>query len=122
MGLNKPMISSAPRFLSGVLLLCFCPAVRGAPQNSFVLAQGGKTQYTIDLPDKPSEVEQFSAEELQKYLKKMSGATFPIAVHHGAHSIFIGRAATPQLVEQNDPRFDGFSYEAQPGVILLAGA
>jgi len=42
------------------------------------LAEKGKALVSIQLPDHPTATEKFSAEELGRYLKKISGADFPL--------------------------------------------
>jgi hypothetical protein len=46
--------------------------------SEIVLADDGKTEYSIVLPKDPSEAQVFAATELQSYLLKISGAFFPI--------------------------------------------
>lgn len=41
------------------------------------LAEDGRTQYKIVIPEGASETLKYAAEELSKYLKEISGAVFP---------------------------------------------
>src|ERR1044071_9143487 len=45
---------------------------------SLTLADNGQTKYTIVLPANPIPSERYAAEELQRYLEKISGAKLPI--------------------------------------------
>ena len=42
------------------------------------LAEDGRTQYKIVIPEGASETLKYAAEELSKYLKEISGAVFPV--------------------------------------------
>ena len=91
--------------------------------HSFVLAEGGRTDYRIVISAGASGVEQFAAQELQRYLNRITGATFPI-VKGGASGrvILIGSQMMPSsLIDEHKLGFDGFIYQAKPGRILLAG-
>ena len=90
--------------------------------SDFVVAQGGQTAYQIVLSQVPSEVETFAALELQKYLGRMSGAHFPLrGPAQSGHRILIGSASLAGTVNRAALGFDGFVYQAQPGLIVLAG-
>lgn len=55
-------------------------AARGTPTpERIVLAQDGKTEYCIVVASQAAAPVRFAAEELQKYLKKISGVELPIA-------------------------------------------
>jgi hypothetical protein len=56
----------------------FGPAVARAASSPFVLVQEGRPMATIVAAAKPSENARAGALELQKYIKKMSGADLPI--------------------------------------------
>ena len=44
------------------------------------LAEDGRTQYKIVIPEGASETLKYAAEELSKYLKEISGAVFPVTI------------------------------------------
>jgi Domain of unknown function (DUF4838) len=91
--------------------------------NTFILAEGGRTAYQIVLSKNATEVERFAAQELQRYLNRITGATFPI-VHGGptGKAILIGPQLLPAgFIDSRKLGFDGFIYQATPGKILLAG-
>lgn len=62
----------------GLLVAAVAGDARAAQQPSVLLTENGMPRATIVLPAGASEVVSFAAEELQKYLKKISGATLPI--------------------------------------------
>ena len=107
-----------------VLFLGFpCTSGAAAQKPFFVLAEGGKTNYQIVVSTPASEVEQFAAKELQRYLNLMTGATFPI-VKGGASGnvIRIGSGMLPaSFIANHQLGFDGYVDQARPGKILLAG-
>lgn len=51
-----------------------------ADQTPLVLAQEGKSDYIITIPNKATPVEKTAAQELQTHLAEMTGATLPIFV------------------------------------------
>ena len=53
-------------------------AMNSAQVGSFILAENKKTDYRIATSKGASEVEEFAAQELQKYLNRITGARFPI--------------------------------------------
>lgn len=99
------------------------PRTGSAKPRTFILAENGKSNYEIVLSGSASEVEQFAAEELQKYLKTMTGAMIPIAQGSaGAKVILIGDKMAPRgLINATKLGFDGYVCQARPGKILLAG-
>ena len=112
--------------LIGALVVCFgflCSAGATAQTRSLILAQDGKTDYQIVLSKAASDTEQFAAQELQRYLNRMTGATFPIARGEaGGKVILVGARMMPAgLIDSHKLGFDGFVYQVKPGKILLAG-
>lgn len=86
------------------------------------LASGGRSDFVIVTPPQPEAPESFAAQELQKYIRLISGAKISIAARaSGQHLILIGRAAgdVDALRSRKDDRF---LIRIEGGRILLAGA
>ncbi len=106
-----------------LLFLCLSVIGKGAP---LPLTKEGKTSYQIVVAQDASEAERFAAEELSRYLKMITGVTFPIAS--------LGEASTPALhvgmgaaKPQHRARLEGTSddtilLQSDEGDIYLLGA
>lgn len=72
--------------LMALTLLCLtaAPAERAASAERLNLAEAGKTQATIVVPDRASGTVQHAAEELAAYLERISDAKFPIVAESEA--------------------------------------
>jgi len=117
-------IANLRSILTTALCLGFsCGTAIAAQAQSFILAESGKTDYEILISESAAEVEQFAAQELQRYLRRMTGATFPIVEGKtSGKAILIGEQMMPAgLIDHNKLGFDGFIYQLKPGKILLAG-
>ncbi|MEO6034637.1 MAG: DUF4838 domain-containing protein [Verrucomicrobiota bacterium] len=71
-------------------MIVFCATKSSA---EVTLADQGKSKYTIVVPADAIASERYAAEELQRYLEKMSGAKLPIAAssqNSSAHEIILG--------------------------------
>src|SRR5258708_30113299 len=74
------------------LLLC---ASRAGAEN-LKLAAAGRSTYVIVLKAQAPLPERFAAEELQKYIRLISGATLPVVeTASGRPAILVGEAARP---------------------------
>jgi Domain of unknown function (DUF4838) len=117
-------VASLKSFLVMVLFLGFACRTGSATQKpSLILAEGGKTNYQIVISTRASEVEQFAAKELQRYLGRITGATFPIVEGEASGNVIrIGSQMMPAgFIENHQLGVDGFIDQAKPGNILLAG-
>ncbi len=78
----------------------------GAPGPELTLAVDGATDYVILVPSAPTTLDDYAAKELSTYLKKMTGAEFPIvregAEKAGAKVISIGK--TQRLASASVPQ------------------
>jgi len=91
------------------------------------IVSNGKTNFTIVIGEGASPVEQFAAEELQKYIHTMSDTIIPISQarpgHTGANLILVGRAIAgrhaPKPRHDND---DSFKIKATDSNIILCGS
>ncbi|MGC9318123.1 MAG: DUF4838 domain-containing protein [Armatimonadota bacterium] len=97
------------------------------------LWQSGETRYCIALAHQASDPERFAAEQLQHYLHRISGATFPITSAPAAEqpAIVIGTPASNALVRERGGRisfsqrqreYDAFIVRARGDDLILAGA
>lgn len=79
------------------LLLALCAA--SASRADLPLVNDGHSEYVLALPASPQPAEQRGAEELQRFLREMSGAT--LAMTHGApHGPAIVIRTDPKLAEE----------------------
>ncbi len=112
------------RACAGVLVLVLCSwGVSYAMQ----ITDDGKPVATIVVPDRASETEQFAAEELQRYVRQMSGAELRIQAEAEAREgprIFVGAAsrwaAARQDMRRTDP--DIFVIRTIGDRLMLVGA
>ena len=88
------------------------------------LADNGKSPYSILVPARPELPEKFAAMELQRYLRAISGAEFPVSSQAKRPFISIGKtAAGASLAPQPRwPQDDSYRIQAQNGSLVLAGS
>ena len=73
--------------LVGLFFVAILPVCAGRViAAELVLAESGKSDYTIVLPEKPTPVEQTAARELREYVKKATDATIPIVKESDARA------------------------------------
>jgi hypothetical protein len=70
----------------------------GKPGPELTLVSGGNTDYTVVLPEQPTSQDEKAAEELTRWLREMSGVSFPLVREGGEGTlsglkISIGRTA-----------------------------
>ena len=80
-------------------VVCMAALLSAAPLR---LAENGKTNYKIVVPAKASAVDKFAAQELQFFLKQISGADFKIVDSAKSPAIFIGDAKGGKLADQEN--------------------
>ena len=92
------------------------------------LFENGHSQYQIVTAAKPLPSERFAAEELQRYLERVTGDRFPIVTDHNqrtAHEIVIGTAVLPDDVAKpsaaDRPGQDGFSMRTAGSRLIIDG-
>ncbi len=100
----------------------------GTPAPEIALAVGGKTDYVIVIPEKPTTQEQKAAEELALWLGEMAGAEFPVvsdAEPAIATEISVGRtkrlAAANLAVAKQDLGDEGYVIAVQGKKLFLPG-
>jgi len=105
--------------------LCGPPALRAA---ELVIADGGRSDYTIVIASEASDSEKHGATELQMFLEQISAAKLPIATDADAVNgpmILVGRSkklAELELKIDFEPLGDeGFVVHTAPPHLVLAG-
>jgi hypothetical protein len=114
------------RFLGyGIAVLL---AGSGVASAALTLASQGKSPYQIVLATNAIPSERYAAEELQKYLEKMSGAKLPIvndAERAGTHEILLGNNAHLQKLGKkltfDDFGSDGIAVRTEGSHLIIAG-
>ena len=90
--LNRMRMSMA--VLSAAFLLSSCDKLTFRGEKQLTLASGGKTDYRLVISESCSAPEKLAAAQLHEYLKKITGADFPILKENSAlppgKSIFVG--------------------------------
>ena len=100
-----------------------------AADNNLTLADQGRSDYSIVLPEKPTPVEKTAASELQTYLEKATGAKLPIVSEKQAagekKTFLIGATVEGQKLlgdlKLEDLDYDGILLKRFGDRILLAG-
>lgn len=111
----------AKPFLSLLLIPAGLGQLDGAPDR-LTLASGGRSDYVIVCARQAAAPERFAADELQKYVRQISGVTLPIVEHSGAQKqIVVGTAAGAFDAFQNKPG-DSYLIRIASDRIVLAGA
>lgn len=127
----KSVIARSICILSGLLTLLLpvrrTDAADSQEPAALVLADKGKTDFSIVTPAKPFPTETFAAKELQRYLNALSGAPFRIASKPAKHSILVCRRgaapagiALPASVVSLPA--EGYCISLREGALLVVGA
>jgi hypothetical protein len=119
------------KFLSMMICVLFflvgCVSKNGKGRS--VIVENGTSSYSIVIPEKAKPWEQYAAEELSKYIEKMSGAKLPVVVDNSRESEyeFILGASNKRL-KSMDIKFDskkwgvnGFTLKTKDRKIIIAG-
>lgn len=104
--------------------ICFAQSIFG---SGITLVETGTSSYVIYVSKHSTNVEEFAATELQKYINRISGVNLPIQIYNGKerkHGIFIGEELADQhgldtLVHY--PLLDGLVIKTNRENIFLAG-
>jgi hypothetical protein len=114
------------RALAAVVVLTMMEG--GIAMAQVVLAKDGKSLYRIVVPQKAIPSERYAAEELQRYLERISGAKLPIVTDSepmGSHEILLGdNAHLRKLGIQFDFAklgTDGFVLRTFQNHLIIAG-
>jgi len=109
------------------LLLSACGKLsRQEASERLTLATDGKTDYSLVLPDSCSPPEKLAAAQLREYLKKLTGADFPIRKEGqpGGKSIFVGDTAAARAAGYDPAKFNKEEWLIKTlpgGDIVIAG-
>ena len=99
-------------------------------KNDQFIIDNGKTEYTIIYGENATVTEKLSAEELSKYLEKISGVKIPVCVENGEYTteskvISIGKTELLNKSEIDykniDFNFDGFVIKTLDNTLFLFG-
>ena len=104
------------------------PFASGIPVDQ-VLFENGKTEYSIIIGSDASESEKWAANELQHWLKEISGATFPVKSDKGINNgkeIIVGynsrsAALLPEEFKKPADKDEIFHYQNYGSSVLLWG-
>ena len=102
-------------------LLCLALLGCGKQHGPLTLSTDGKTKACITLADSASAPEKTAAAELASYLKKMTGAEFPVVKPHeaaGRPTIAVGPGAAKALVPDLDLVKLGEKGLGDDGIVL----
>ena len=105
-------------------LIPFLMALATLPLTAAELVRDGQPQAEIIVSDKPLSSVKTAAQELQKYIKKMSGAELPIVTKAtGKTQIYVGTSEyTDKLgIKLDDIKYDGFKIIAKDNYVALLG-
>jgi len=109
------------RSLSFVFAFCLLAAV--SARADVTIVSDGHPRAAIVVGAKPTPTEALAAEELQWHIRKMSGATLPIAAHapKGLLPIYIGRSAATVGVQADDLELEHYRIKTGPDWLAIAG-
>ena len=110
------------------LMVVMMAVVMNTRASAFPLVKDGVTKHTIVVSKDASPSEKHGAEELQRFIKEMSGATLPIVDEIAAPKaklVVIGRGALQEKIAPGIP-FDklgdeGFAIRNDGGNLVIAG-
>ncbi len=94
---------------------------------ALILAENGRTDFSIAISPRPSPTEEFAARELQRYLGEMSGARFDISAHSAKHFILVcSRKSAPNNIALPAAvaslASEGYCIAARGGIVCVVGA
>ncbi|GMU54095.1 MAG: hypothetical protein AMXMBFR33_32410 [Candidatus Xenobia bacterium] len=115
------------RWFVWLALFLACPLVAETP--GLVLTEDGQPRATIVLAAAPSEKARLAAQELQTYVRKISGATLPVTTDDqplSGNLVLVGPSRLADSVEipsglSNARREEGFVIVCTAARLLLAG-
>jgi hypothetical protein len=107
------------------LLIGVGTAVSGVAFPVLTIVDDGRSEYCIVLDADASPSERYAAEELQKFLKEISGYAIPILSSRAPKMIVVGGG---EILREIDPAFDtgqlgkeGFTIRTREAHLILAG-
>ncbi len=113
--------------LAGLVALIFFAVPRQSPA-AITLADKGKSEYRIVIPANAIPSERYAADELQRYLERMTGARFPLALDSDrstSREILVGDTARLRKLKLQDAcaklGSDGFIIRTDGRNLIIAG-
>jgi len=110
-----------------LLVMLFCLIAGGA--QAMYLTHEGQSDYQIVISAQASQSQRFAAEELQRFVKEMSGATLPIVEDTAPlkdHEVLLGdNAHLRQLgfvIDWKKLGKEGFTLRTRNGRLIIAGS
>ena len=111
--------------LVAVLTLAFVPC----GLNAIVLVENGEPRAQIVLDSQHTELERLAAEDLRRYIERMSGAQLPIVASDELPSgpvVLVGqsKAVTERvgaLLSEKHLGYDGYILKTFPDILVVAG-
>ncbi|MCW5977925.1 MAG: DUF4838 domain-containing protein [Bryobacteraceae bacterium] len=102
-------------------ILSWAIALAGGAASQSYIVENGRSSYTIVTPAKPAPPEAFAAQELQKYVRKVTGAELPIDTAGRSPAILLGKPndAVRKLLENRRP--DSYALRREGRDLHLAG-
>lgn len=90
------------------------------------LASGGATEYSIAVAAQPTAAESFAAQELAEFLKKATGATFPVVKEadlKGGKALYVGQTefARQQKIDFTALKAEEWVIRDADGSMILSG-
>ena len=88
------------------------------------IAQNGQSAYRIVMPKEADKKNRFGAEELAKYIQKITGAALPVVtdeVPSDEYEICLGPVAREDLPDVSERKNDGFVMVSRGNRIFLVG-
>ncbi|MFL6302543.1 MAG: DUF4838 domain-containing protein [Candidatus Sulfotelmatobacter sp.] len=92
------------------------------PAPHVTLTAGGNSEYVIVVAPERQITERFAAEELQKYIRLISGVTLPVVDHSAGHKQILIGAAAGHIDSFLNRNADSYLIRIHSGEISLAGA
>jgi len=114
-----------------MIAVCVLVGIVGAARaegGDITLAEGGKSDYTIVLSEEASPSEKHAAQELQRILSEISGASLPIIIEGGKsprRMIVLGEGETLRSlgvrIDFDDLGKEGFAIKTSGAHLVIAG-
>ena len=120
----KKIVLALSFILSGMFFTaiagCACCPKENAAAHQPLIAHG-QSEGVIVIPAEPNPVEQFAAQELQTYLRKITGVTLPVVKGKtdARTGYKLGRAAG--IVFEKDAQPDSWRSQLKEGFLEIAG-
>ena len=91
--------------------------------KNYIIAENQKTSWSILLSNKSSDSEKYAAEELQKYLKEISGAEFEITHDDKRvnNSIIVGYCSSIEGINYAELGDEGYIIQTHDNNIIITG-